>query len=201
MAMSRLKLVLLLALPVLAGLGVGVWLDRAMGPTGDATAEAPIGGDFTLQSADGPVSLHDFRGKVVLVYFGYTSCPDICPTSLTMMASALKLLSPEELAQVRGIFISVDPERDAPQGMKAYAAYFHPNFIGVVGTPAQTAEVAAKYGAYYRKAPYEGSAMGYGVDHSSTVYVVGRDGRVVDQIRHGASPETIAAAIRKALAR
>ncbi len=198
--MSRLKWILLLAIPVVAGLGVGLWLDRMMGPAGsDTMAEAAIGGDFTLQSADGPVSLHDFRGKVVLVYFGYTSCPDICPTSLTTMASALKQLTPAEVAQVRGIFISVDPERDTPQGMKEYAAYFHPNFIGVVGTPAQTAEVAAKYGAYYRKAPYEGSAMGYGVDHSSTIYVIDRDGKVVDQIRHGTSPEALAAAIRRAL--
>ncbi len=199
--MSRLKLILLLAIPVMAGIVVGLWLSQRLAPPDAANPYAAVGGDFTLQSADGPVSLHDFRGKVVMVYFGYTSCPDICPTSLTMMAGAMKLLTPEEREQVRGIFISVDPERDRPQGMKEYAAYFHPNFIGVVGTPEETAEIAGRYGVYYKKAPYDESAMGYGVDHSSTVYVVGRDGQVVDQVMHGATPEKIAASLRRALAR
>jgi len=197
---SRLKVALLLTVPVLAGIVVGLWLNQRLGVPEQANPYATVGGDFTLQSADGPVSLHDFRGKVVLVYFGYTSCPDICPTSLTTMAGAMKLLTPEEREQVRGIFISVDPERDRPQGMKEYAAYFHPNFVGVVGTPAQTAEIAARYGVYYKKAPYDESAMGYGVDHSSTIYVVDRQGRVVDQIMHGATPEKVAASLRRALA-
>ncbi len=198
--MSRLKVALLLTVPVLAGIVVGLWLNQRLGVPEQANPYATVGGDFTLQSADGPVSLHDFRGKVVLVYFGYTSCPDICPTSLTTMAGAMKLLTPEEREQVRGIFISVDPERDRPQGMKEYAAYFHPNFVGVVGTPAQTAEIAARYGVYYKKAPYDESAMGYGVDHSSTIYVVDRQGRVVDQIMHGATPEKVAASLRRVLA-
>ena len=194
--MSRLKLILLLAIPVLAGLGVGLWLDRTMAPVTEP--EVTVGGDFTLQSADGPVSLKDFRGKVGMIYFGYTSCPDICPTSLTTMASAMKLLSPQERVQVYGIFISVDPARDTPANMKEYAAYFHPSFVGVTGTPQQIADIAAKYGVYYKKAEVEG-AMGYAVDHSSTIYIVDQRGKVVDQIIHGASPESIAASIRKLL--
>ncbi len=194
--MSRLKLILLLAIPVLAGLGVGLWLDRTMAPVTEP--EVTVGGDFTLQSADGPVALKDFRGKVGMIYFGYTSCPDICPTSLTTMASAMKLLSPQERAQVYGIFISVDPARDTPANMKEYAAYFHPSFVGVTGTPQQIADIAAKYGVYYKKAEVEG-AMGYAVDHSSTIYIVDQRGKVVDQIIHGASPESIAASIRKLL--
>ncbi len=196
--MSRSKLILLLALPILAGLGVGLWLNQVMAPATDLAPETRVGGDFTLQSADGPVSLADYRGKVGMVYFGYTSCPDICPTSLTMMASAMKLLSPQEQAQVYGIFISVDPERDTPANMKEYAGYFHPNFIGVTGTPPQIAEIAAKYGAYYKKAEIEGS-MGYAVDHSSTIYIIDKNGKVEDQIIHGASPESIAASIRRLL--
>ena len=196
--MSRLKLILLFAIPVLAGLGVGLWLDRNMAPIGDGQPEAVVGGDFTLQSADGAVSLKDFRGKVGMIYFGYTSCPDICPTSLTMMSSAMKLLTPRETEQVYGIFISVDPERDTPANMKEYAGYFHPNFIGVTGTAEQVDEIARKYGAYYKKAEIEGS-MGYAVDHSSTIYVIDKQGRVVQQMVHGASPESIAMAIRKSL--
>ena len=196
--MSRLKLGLLFAIPILAGLGVGLWLNGIMAPSTALQPEASIGGDFTLQSADGPVSLTDYRGKVGMVYFGYTSCPDICPTSLTTMSSAMKLLSPAEAAQVYGIFISVDPERDTPANMKEYAAYFYPNFIGVTGTPQQIADVARKYGVYYKKAKVDG-AMGYAVDHSSTIYIIDKDGKVADQIIHGASPESIAAAIRKHL--
>ena len=83
----------------------------------------PEGGDFTLQSADGPVSLKDFRGKVVLVYFGYTYCPDICPTSLAATAEGLKQLTPEELARVAMIFVSVDPKRDTPARLKEYVNF------------------------------------------------------------------------------
>jgi protein SCO1/2 len=93
-------------------------------------AAMPEGGDFTLQSADGPVALKDFRGKVVLLYFGYTYCPDICPTSLAATADGLKELKPDELARVAVILISVDPKRDTPARLKEYARFFHPVFVG-----------------------------------------------------------------------
>ena len=91
----------------------------------------PEGGDFTLQSANGPVSLKDFRGKEVLVYFGYTYCPDICPTSLAATAEGLKQLTPEELARVAMIFVSVDPKRDTPARLKEYVTFFHSAIVGV----------------------------------------------------------------------
>ena len=100
------------------------------------TTSAPTGGDFTLQSATGPVTLKDYRGKVVLLYFGYTYCPDICPTSLTATAQALGQLAPAELARVQTLFVSVDPERDTPARLKDYGAFFHPSIIGVTGTAA-----------------------------------------------------------------
>ena len=98
------------------------------------------GGDFTLQSASGPVSLKDYRGKLVLVYFGYTFCPDICPTSLAATAEGLKQLSPEELARVAMIFVSVDPKRDTPERLKEYVEFFHPSIVGVTGS-AEVVEV------------------------------------------------------------
>lgn len=198
--MPRWKLLLVILMSIVVGIGTAFWIDRLLGPVTHDQQTGVAGGDFTLQSADGPVSLHDFAGDVAIVYFGYTSCPDICPTSLTMMASAFKQLSPEELAQVHGIFVSVDPERDTLQGMKEYAGFFHPSITGVTGTPEAVKEIADRYNVIYRKVPIEGSAMGYAVDHSSTIYVVGRKGNVVDQITHGASPEVIAASIRQALA-
>jgi len=193
---------LTLALAALASLAVGLWLGGRYQASAPEAQDpyASIGGDFTLQSADGPVSLHDFRGKVVLIYFGYTSCPDVCPTSLAAMSAALSQLRPEELERVQGLFVTVDPERDDAARVKAYAAHFHPKILGLTGTSEEIAEVARRYLVIYEKVPMKESAMGYAVDHSSIVYLVGPDGRVRDLVRHSNSPAETVAALRKALA-
>jgi len=160
------------------------------------TTAAPTGGDFTLQSAAGPVSLRDYRGKVVLLYFGYTYCPDICPTSLTATAQALASLAPAELARVQTIFVSVDPERDTPERLKDYAPFFHPSIIGVTGTAAEIADVAKRYGASYAKQQFAGAAS-YVVDHSALTYVIAPDGRLVGSLPHAAPPAQVIAEIRK----
>ncbi len=162
-------------------------------------AAPPAGGDFTLQSAGGPVALQDFRGKLVLVYFGYTYCPDICPTALAATAEGLKLLTPEELARVAVIFISVDPERDTPARLKEYAEFFHPAIVGVAGTPDELAGIARRYGGFYARQPVATAGGGYVVDHTSDAYVVGADGKPVGKIAHAAPPEQVAAEIRKRL--
>ena len=179
---------LLVAIFVLAGLTVwlllfwdprmnGQGLDQGRAPI--ELAARPTGGDFTLDSVAGPVRLADLRGRVVLIYFGYTACPDICPTNLAFIAAALRELSAVELERVRVLFISVDPERDNPQRLAQYAAYFHPSILGVTGSPEQVARVAALYGAAYRRAESSGSAMGYLVDHSAYTYVVDPSGKLV----------------------
>lgn len=159
-------------------------------------AVAPAGGDFTLQSASGPVSLKDYRGKLVLLYFGYTYCPDICPTSLAATAQGLNSLAPPELARVQTLFVSVDPERDTPQRLKEYAPFFHPSIIGITGTDAQIADVAKRYGASYARQQIAGVAN-YVVDHSALTYVIAPDGRLVGSLPHAAPPEQVAAEIRK----
>jgi len=186
----------LLLVLLLLGVGLGRWwLHREQ-----ASPYPGMGGDFTLQSAQGPVSLSDFRGQVVLLYFGYTSCPDICPTSLGALSAALKQLSPEELARVQPIFISVDPERDTPEKMVDYVHYFHPKMIGVTGSLPELRRLAERYGAYFRKAGVEDSSLGYAVDHSSVIYVVDENGVLVDMIQHSGSPKTILQRLRRALA-
>ena len=162
-------------------------------------ASAPAGGDFTLQSAGGPVALQDFRGKLVLVYFGYTYCPDICPTALAATAEGLKLLTPEELARVAVIFISVDPERDTPARLKEYAEFFHPAIVGVTGSPEELAAIARRYGVFYARQSVETAGGGYVVDHTSDTYVVGADGKLDGKIAHATAPEQVAAEIRKRL--
>ncbi|HCA26684.1 MAG TPA: SCO family protein [Betaproteobacteria bacterium] len=161
------------------------------------SAGAPQGGDFTLQSADGPRSLHDFRGKVVLLYFGYTFCPDICPTTLTLIGQALSSLSPAQQAQIQGIFVTVDPARDTAQKMKAYVRYFYPGLIGLTGNPQEIAAVARRYGVVYRK--HKEKSGGYLIDHSAFIYLIGRHGKLRRTLPHGAPAAAIAAALRQLL--
>ena len=132
--------------------------------------------DFTLQSDDGTVSISDFEGRAVALFFGYTSCPDVCPTTLLRLSSALDRLG-EKRSEVQVVFVSVDPERDTPDRASRYAESVDPSFVGVSGSPDEIADVAAKYGIYYEKV--EGSdATGYLVDHSATITVLNEAGNV-----------------------
>ena len=163
-------------------------------------AAAPTGGDFRLDSAAGTLDLNDLRGQVVLIYFGYTSCPDICPTNLAIIAGAIKALTPEELARVQVLFISVDPQRDDPERLAGYTAYFHPKIRGVTGTPEQIAAAARLYGAAYRRSATSDSAMGYTVDHSASTYLVDPQGRLARTLDHATPSPVIVSAIRALLA-
>jgi protein SCO1/2 len=195
--MRRQKALPLISLALIATLLL--WTLLFWNPETTPTAPAqPSGGDFTLQSLNGPVSLEDFRGKVVLLYFGYTSCPDVCPTSLTLMRIALSQLSDEELAQVQGIFISVDPQRDTPERLAEYSTHFHPNISGITGTPEQVAEVAQRYGAIYQRAEGD-TALGYSVDHSSVTYVINQQGKLISTLPHGTMPTIILQEIHRLL--
>ena len=162
-------------------------------------AALPEGGDFTLQSAGGPVSLKDFRGKVVLVYFGYTYCPDICPTSLAATSEGLKQLTPDELARVAMIFVSVDPKRDTPARLKEYVEFFHPSIVGATGTPENIAEIAKRYAVFYAEQKVETAGEGYVVDHSADTYVIAADGKLVAKIAHATPPDQVVETIRKHL--
>ena len=157
------------------------------------------GGDFTLQSADGPVSLKDYRGQLVLLYFGYTFCPDICPTSLSATASGLSQLKPDELARVKMIFVSVDPERDTPARLKEYVQFFHPSITGVTGTPENLAEIARRYGVFFAKQNIQTAGGGYVVDHTSDTYLIGPDGQLNGKIAHATPADQVVAEIRKRL--
>lgn len=180
------------------GLGLGPAAAEGTHPLAHQAAPAAAGGDFTLRSADGPVSLRQFRGKVAVLYFGYTLCPDICPTTLSVLAQALGQLSPAERARVQPIVITLDPARDDAQRLATYARFFHPSMIGLTGADDRIAVVARQYGVLYGKQAVE-SASHYVVDHSSFLSIVGPDGRLLDRLAHGASATEILAALRAAL--
>lgn len=175
-----------------AGFGFAVTKDHTPAP------EA-VYGDFTLTSADGPLGLADFRGKVVVVYFGYTSCPDICPTTLQTIAAALSHLNEADRARVAGLMVSLDPGRDTPEHLAGYTSWFHENIRGVTGTEDQVAEVASRWGVTWRKVETEGSAMQYAIDHDSRAFLVAPDGHMVGFVRHGTSAESMARQIETLL--
>jgi len=163
---------------------------------GELPSAPPPGGDFTLESLKGSVSTRQFRGKVVMLYFGYTQCPDICPTSLSAMTQALNELDEAELNKVVGVFVSVDPERDTPASLAGYVGYFHPSFIGVTGAPEAVDAAARLYGVQYTLTREEGSALEYTVDHSAIVYLIDPSGVLRFAFPHGTSAETLLGAIR-----
>ncbi|MEW7985024.1 MAG: SCO family protein [Candidatus Thiodiazotropha sp.] len=165
-----------------------------------STSAESAGGDFVLHSNQGKVSLKQFRGKVVLLYFGYTKCPDVCPTSLAIIAQALNELSEDELKSVQGVFISVDPKRDNFQALHEYASHFHPNLLGVTGSEKDLAEVAKRYGAQYEEVALEGSDFGYAVNHSSVTYLITPEGELRFMFPHQTPSFVILEAVRYLLA-
>lgn len=147
-----------------------------------STGTAAVGGPFTLTGQNGArVSSSDFRGRYMLVYFGYSMCPDICPTTLAVMADALGKIDPAG-KKIVPVFITIDPERDTPKVLDTYMKAFGDQFVGLTGTPDQIAAVEKEYKVYARKEPLDpkkGLAGGYGMDHSSVIYLMGPDGKLV----------------------
>ena len=160
--------------------------------------EGKFGGDFTLFQGENPVSLSDFRGQLVVMYFGFASCPDVCPTTLSIIASALRQLTPEELEGVQPVFISIDPERDQGEKLTAYATHFHPGFLGITGTPDEVQNVINQYGGFFIKAESD-SALGYLVEHTSKTYIISRDGQYVSILPHDMTSDLALTAIRSGL--
>lgn len=158
-----------------------------------------LGGDFTLQAEHGELKLEDYRGKVVLFFIGYASCPDICPTALAVASQGLNALTEEEQENVAGIFMSVDPDRDSPEKLAKYAGFFHPNFKGATSDRDTIDKVVKQYGAFYRIVDLEGSAMDYAVDHSSRLYVINKEGKLAKALAHATNPQALATEIRNLL--
>ena len=198
---TRFLLIVVLGL-VLAGGGFALWTAvQPQKPTGivssqgEGSGKALIGGAFTLTDQTGaPRSEADLTGQYSLVYFGYTYCPDICPTSLSTMTQGLDLLAesaPAKEAAVRPVFVTIDPERDTVEAMAGYAAHFHPRLMALTGTPEQVATAAKAYRIYYQKVQEPG-ASDYLMDHSSIIYLMGPDGSYLTHFTHASTAEDIA---------
>ncbi len=167
-------------------------------PAEKPRAGAPTGGDFVLQGPQGAVDSKALRGKLLLIYFGYVNCPDICPASLAVMNQVLNGLPAEQRQRIQPILISVDPARDTPEKLVAYTAYFHPSLIGVTGSEADIARVAAQFGAGYVKQPVRPDGS-YAVDHSANTYVVDKAGKLVATVPIGMPADEAAAIVARHL--
>ncbi|MGA9581154.1 MAG: SCO family protein [Allosphingosinicella sp.] len=156
---------------------------------------AAIGGPFTLTNQDGrQVTERDFAGRYQLLYFGFTHCPDICPTDLAVIGQALRRFEksdPERAARVVPIFVTVDPERDTPPVIREYVSAFHPRLVGLTGTPKQVADMVKRYGAYGAKEdPAPGG--GYNVNHSRLAMLIGPDGKPIALLPYEKGAEAVA---------
>ena len=153
---------------------------------------------FSLTDHTGkPRTLADYKGKVVIVFFGYTQCPDVCPTTMAEMAGVMQKLGPQA-DQVQVLFITLDPERDTPQLLASYVPAFDKRFVGLYGTPEQTAKTAKDFKVFFSKVPGKDPGS-YTIDHMAGSYVFDRDGRLRLFIRHGGSADAIVHDIRQLL--
>lgn len=156
------------------------------------------GRDFRLTDHTGrPRTLADFRGKVVLLFFGYTHCPDVCPTTLTEMAEVMRRLGPDA-ARVQVLFVTLDPARDTPQLLAQYVPAFHPAFLGLYGDEEATRQVAAEFKVFYQKQA-GGTPQSYTLDHGANTFVFDPQGRLRLVFGYGAGPEPIASDVRTLL--
>lgn len=183
----------------------------AVSGTAGQSGTPAIGGHFTLTDQNGhTVHASDYRGKLMLIYFGYTHCPTVCPISVSNMSKAMDLLG-ARAGQVAPLFITVDPERDTPAVLKDYLANFNKHMIGLTGTPAQIKAVATDYKTYFARqgAPWDEQSSGhmemheepgnYVVNHSSFIYLMDQNGKYLQLFQYDASPQAIAAAINAEL--
>lgn len=181
------------------------WQFGFLSPNGrrtEAPGNAKIGGPFELLDHNGNLRNHsDFRGRFMLIYFGYSYCPDVCPTALQVMSNALQLLG-KQAKNVQPIFITVDPKRDTSAHLKDYVKNFYPGMVALTGTEDLIKDAAKNYRIYYAKASQDktkSNSDDYLVDHSSIVFLMGRNGKYITHFNHQTSADVMAKIISKQL--
>lgn len=159
----------------------------------------PTGGDFRLREKAGWLQLASLKGKVTVLFFGYTSCPDVCPSTLGTLSAVAQQLTSLERAQLRVVFITLDPKRDTAEVLHDYVHQFPLVAHGLTGSPETIAEIAQRYGAQYRQVALPDSSLGYAIDHSAAVYLIDREGRLRLLLRHNARIDRYVNEIRRLL--
>jgi cytochrome oxidase Cu insertion factor (SCO1/SenC/PrrC family) len=200
--MRKTLILLTLALIIVTSIVIGFTKDRTNQrnalPADSGQGEASIGGDFTLTDTQGrTVKDADFRGRVMMVFFGFTHCPDICPVTISTISKVMEGLPQEKTAQLAPLFVTVDPQRDTPEVMAAFLENMDKRVTGLTGTPEQIKQVASAYRAYYAKnaATVKEDGDNYTVDHSGFIYLMDKDGTFLKAIPYNTSPQDMTALI------
>lgn len=201
----------LIAAALLAAAAAWWLLGRTPAPAPERRADAarfmnelmsgkhPVGAPFALSDPEGRrVALADFRGKLVLLYFGYATCPDVCPTDLAIIGQLLRDLGTQG-NEVQPLFVTLDPARDTPEVLRAYAAAFHPRFVALRGSEDELRRVATDFKVFFEKVPLPGSGT-YAIDHTAYTFLLDRDGRFVTLFPPGTPAERMAVMVREQLA-
>ena len=201
--MSRTTMIALALAGVLVGAGLGMLALRAPSSITEAvtrvTGKAAVGGPFSLVDQTGNrVTDKDFRGRYMLVFFGYTNCPDICPSGLQVMSAALDKLG-RRGADIVPILITLDPQHDTPQKLASYIKSFSPRLIALTGTDGDIAATAKAYRVFFQKVPDEQDPSHYSIDHSGLFYLMGKDGALLAPIPHTTDVDQFVQGIDKAL--
>ena len=198
MNLPRRNLLILLAVVLLAAAGTYIYFTSAPQLTGAVIDPPKPMPDFTLQAKDGPVSLNAYRGKLVVLFFGYKNCGDVCPLTMANLRQAVDFLKPEQAAQVQVFFISVDWKRDTPAILADYARAFNPTFIGLTGTQEQIDQVTRDYGIFYKFDAPDANGF-YAVEHTTSISVLDRQGRLTLIWPYGTTPSDLAADLKTLL--
>lgn len=176
-------------------LGAYAWYQQASRPS-----DGPVGGPVELPSTQGDFSLAQLEeDQLAVLFFGYTQCPDVCPMSMAVMRQVLQALDAEQRRRVVPVMISVDPERDTVERLREYVAYFGDAFIGATGSPEQLEAIAERYGVVWRRVETPDSAMGYTVDHTSSLFVVDREGDIRRRVLYSPTPGPLQTVIKEEL--
>lgn len=179
--------------------GAGSTAGPAAGFNGIDITGADYARELNLPDEQGrPRSLADFKGKVTVVFFGFTHCPDVCPTTMSELAEVKRSLGADG-ERVQGVFVTIDPERDTPELLRNYVSAFDPGFVALRGTPEQTQAAAKEFRVFYAKSPGK-TPDSYSMDHTAGSFVFDTQGRVRLFVRYGAGPQALAADLRRLLA-
>ncbi len=190
-------LIIAAGLAVIVGLGLGFLIPVSKPDL--EVSQSIIGGPFEMVNHLGEtVTQESFKGRHMLVYFGYTFCPDVCPTELQSMTVALNDMG-EEADAITPVFVTIDPARDDVAAVRDYIGFFHPRLVGLTGTPEQVEAMTDAFGVFYARARDTGETTDYLMDHSSLIFLMDEDGRYVTHIRANTSPEAMARQLRDAL--
>ena len=196
---SRRRPIIIVAaiLAVVVGLGLGFLIP--VGQPGLEVSQSFIGGEFEMVNHLGKtVTQETFKGRHMLVYFGYTFCPDVCPTELQSVTVALNDMG-KTADEITPVFVTIDPERDDVAAVREYIGFFHPRLVGLTGTATQVQTITDAFGVFYARARNTGETSDYLMDHSSLIFLMDEDGQYITHIRTGTSPEVMARLLTDAL--